>query len=371
MKPRALFLFALAIGCSSGADAEPTAKEPDSAAACEALVPYSRPGAFVPGVTTVDVGGVITEVWYPADRGSEAGKKLDVYDMRNWLPASERSKIPDAETPLHTTTAYRDLPVSKAGKYPIVLFSHGLGGYRLQSSFLMAHLASWGFVVAAPDHVERGLAIVLEGDLSKIEDKAAEQLRAALEYLQKSERFAPVLDTAHIAAVGHSMGGAAVSNVIDDATVSAGVWLASGGFGDAPTGKSLMMVWGTADRVAKKDAIEQAFGKQPAGTRGVALDDAGHMAFTDLCVIGKERGGVLQIAIDHGIKVDDLVKQLASDGCGEQPGGAKYLAPEEGWPVINHYVTAHLESAFEKNNVGLDEPAKNCFGERVAALQTK
>ncbi len=48
-------------------------------------------------------------------------------------------------------------PASQAGGFPVVLFSHGFAGYPEQSVSLTTHLASWGFVVAAPDHVERSL----------------------------------------------------------------------------------------------------------------------------------------------------------------------------------------------------------------------
>lgn len=39
-----------------------------------------------------------------------------------------------------------------AGTFPLVVFSHGHRGYAESSGFLMQHLASHGFVVAAPDH---------------------------------------------------------------------------------------------------------------------------------------------------------------------------------------------------------------------------
>lgn len=363
-----------AIGCGSGEQASQSA----TVDPCAAATPYAKPGPWVAGVTTLDVSGVKVEVWYPADRGTERGKPRDRYDMRDWLPEKERGKVPDADAPLHDTDAFRDLPISAKSTYPVVLFSHGLGGYRLQSSFLMAHLASWGFVVAAPDHVERGLALVLEGDLSKIEDKAPEQLRAALVRLKEESakpgsRFEGRLDLSHVAAVGHSQGGAAVSSVLGDEGIGAGVWLASGGFGESPAGKDLLMMWGSADRVAKEPTVLQSFEKQPAGARGVGVKEAGHMAFTDLCVIGRDKGGVLQIAQDHGLAVDDLVKMLASDGCGVQPGGAPYLAIEEGWPVIDHYVTAQLRAAFaiDAAPVGLDETAAKCFGDRVSTLKSR
>ncbi|MBI2391848.1 MAG: hypothetical protein HYV09_19815 [Deltaproteobacteria bacterium] len=377
MKTMTMTLAALTVGIAGcgGSDPDPVT---DGRATCEQSTRYARPGPFVAGVKTVTIDGVVTELWYPADKGTEAGKKRDVYDMREWLPAAERSKIPDAETPLHQTDAYRDLPVSKQGKYPIVLFSHGLGGYRLQTSFLMTHLASWGFVVAAPEHVERGLAIVLEGDLSKVEDEAVPQLKGALAWLKAEHARAGSelegrLDLAHVAAAGHSMGGAAVSTLIDDAEIDAAVLMSSGGFGETPEGKPLLMMWGSADRVAKPSNIAQAFDKQPRGTRSIGLHEAGHMAFTDLCVIGQERGGVLKIAEDHGIKVEDLVKTLASDGCGTQPGGAAYLAPEQGWPVIDHFVTAQLRAVFaiDAAPVGFDDTARKCFGDRVATLLTR
>ena len=49
------------------------------------------------------------------------------------------------------------------GAFPVVLFSHGFTGIRVQSSFLMSHLASWGMVVVAPEHPSRDLTNVLGG----------------------------------------------------------------------------------------------------------------------------------------------------------------------------------------------------------------
>ena len=53
---------------------------------------------------------------------------------------------------IQETGGIRGLTVAQ-GRFPLVVFSHGYGGLRTQSSFLTAHLASWGFVVAAPDHL--------------------------------------------------------------------------------------------------------------------------------------------------------------------------------------------------------------------------
>ena len=381
MKPLVLAALSLAIGCGSSTDATKTQGAPPTTTTC-AAAPYQDRGPYVVGVTTMSIdGGVPVEVWYPADVGAEAGKTRAKYDMRDWLPAASRAKISDADAPLHEMDAYRDVAMSSATagkKFPLALFSHGLGGYRDQTSFLMTHLASWGFVVVAPDHPERGLAIVLAGDLSKIDtSKGPDQMRAALAMMKGENekpggRFAAKLDLAHVAAIGHSMGGGTVATISADPEISASVLLASPGFGTLAD-KPLMMMWGAADGVAKPSTIEPSFDKQASGKRGVAIKDAGHMAFTDLCVIGRDKGGVLQIAIDHGLAVDDLVKQLASDGCGNQKGGAPYLGPELGWPVIDHFVTAELRAALriDVTPIGLDDAAVKCFGDRVAKFRSE
>ena len=43
-------------------------------------------------------------------------------------------------------------PPPLPGPHPLIVFSHGNSGFRRQSTFLTTHLASRGFVVAAPDH---------------------------------------------------------------------------------------------------------------------------------------------------------------------------------------------------------------------------
>ena len=43
-------------------------------------------------------------------------------------------------------------PATDGGPFPLVIFSHGSGGLPENQSFFTEHLASWGFVVAAPPH---------------------------------------------------------------------------------------------------------------------------------------------------------------------------------------------------------------------------
>ncbi len=85
-----------------------------------AVLEPSQPGPLAVGVSTItviDAGRgrrLVTEVWYPAE------------------------------------TAGRDTPGHR-GRVPLVLVAHGFCGSRLNYEYLTVHLASWGFLVAAPD----------------------------------------------------------------------------------------------------------------------------------------------------------------------------------------------------------------------------
>ena len=74
--------------------------------------------------------------------------------MREFLTLL-RERAPVAEAADHPFgqphNAERDARPAE-GPFPVALFSHGNSGLRRQSCFLTTHIASWGAVVAAPDH---------------------------------------------------------------------------------------------------------------------------------------------------------------------------------------------------------------------------
>jgi predicted dienelactone hydrolase len=51
-----------------------------------------------------------------------------------------------------TTLAHYGRPLTGCGAFPLIVFSHGLGGCGAQSFFITETLARQGYVVAAPDH---------------------------------------------------------------------------------------------------------------------------------------------------------------------------------------------------------------------------
>src|SRR4051812_48308152 len=109
--------------------------------------PFSR-GPHAVGVRTVDLSDTArsrylpTEVWYPATSayaGQDTSEStMDHYDLLPGFPPLKQSAVRDA--------------AAAQGHFPVVMFSHGFGGHRRQSTFLCTHLASHGYVVAAMDH---------------------------------------------------------------------------------------------------------------------------------------------------------------------------------------------------------------------------
>ena len=151
-----------------------------------------------------------------------SGRKVAV-----WYPAAA------AEQPFAYTRAggelkgsvARDAPPAACPRVPLVLFSHGLGGCGLQSTFLTEELARRGYVVAAPDHADAATCGI-DGEALRLQNLRTEQplleparwtdqseigrlhdLRAAIAKVGGDAALARIADTTRVGAVGHSLGG--------------------------------------------------------------------------------------------------------------------------------------------------------------------
>ncbi|MEU7903394.1 hypothetical protein [Actinoplanes sp. NPDC049118] len=185
---------------------------------------------------------VVVQLWYPA-RSVTPGTPRAQYLGRNrqeadavaaaaadylGAPALLLAGPPRARS----HAAFDALPA--AGRFPVVLFSPGLGGVRTQNTAWAEDLASRGYVVAGVDHPYDSAAVVLadgrtvrtrvaaSGDPDEDERRRSGWIavRAAdlsfvltqLGRLDRGELTGPLtgrLDTARSAATGHSLGGAA------------------------------------------------------------------------------------------------------------------------------------------------------------------
>ncbi|MFF8289021.1 alpha/beta hydrolase family protein [Streptomyces sp. NPDC016309] len=187
---------------------------------------------------------VVVQLWYPAQQSpadaqraqylgrtrDEAHTVSDALAGYAGLPGFLVDGVPRA----HTHAVFNAPVADKGGRFPVVLFSPGLGGVRTQSTAWAEELASHGYVVAAFDHPYDSAAVVLAdgrtintkiaptGNDDEDDKRAIEttRIRAAdlsfgltqLGRLDKGRIAGPLtgrLDTGRAAVTGHSLGGAA------------------------------------------------------------------------------------------------------------------------------------------------------------------
>lgn len=300
-------------------------------------------GPWAVGVRTVVVDGLVTEIFYPAAKGSDAGKEKVVYDFRDNLPPEEGAKIPDENAPLQPCNCYRDLPLDEGhGPYPIVGFIHGTAGFRTQSLTHLVHWASRGFVVWSSDHPYLQVKDALGGNLFGARPGA--NTRAVYDALDKPSGELAFLDThidrARFGMAGHSAGGEEVGKLGDIARVL--VPMSAGGAKEGDALESTLVLSGMDDEIIPFDGVEAGYEDTPAKKRLVGIANAGHMLPTDICTIGADQGGIYAIAKKFNLTIpealDESFKKLSTDGCHEGQ-----LSPEEGWAVVNAATTAVLE----------------------------
>ena len=154
-------------------------------------------GRFGVGVTTLDL--------VDRSRPTEPNGEFPGSDQRNltvelWYPSAP-SDEPEA----------RDAPIDRSGApYPLIVFAHGFSGTRRQSVSYTQHLASHGYIVAAPDF-----------PLSNLGAPGGPRLRAVLDQPQdvsfvidsllvlgheEDRILADAIDADAIGLTGHSLG---------------------------------------------------------------------------------------------------------------------------------------------------------------------
>jgi len=97
----------------------------------------------------------------PPDGPYRVGVRIDYIEMQGrkmpvmtWYPAqpAEGAKPYLYNTKIKGAAVLNAPVVKKDAPYPMIIFSHGLGGCGCQSVFYTENLASFGYVVVAPDH---------------------------------------------------------------------------------------------------------------------------------------------------------------------------------------------------------------------------
>ncbi len=189
-----------------------------------------------------DVREIMVQFWYPATPGpqNERAPLIEGLDVaapalaqRLGLPSFLLSHINLVDTGVFAGAA----PLVREGPFPLLIFSHGLRGLRVQNSVLMRELASHGYVVASIDHpygnvvtiFPDGRAVFYDGSRvfpqgepqvmagARLVDTWADDARFLLQELATwtagDHALAAVVDLDRTGTLGHSTGAAAAIEV--------------------------------------------------------------------------------------------------------------------------------------------------------------
>jgi fermentation-respiration switch protein FrsA (DUF1100 family) len=360
----------LVTACSSSNDSNTTGENATTTTVDRSHdAAYAEPGPYPVGVRTFTLpdGQTKVDVWYPSTEEAVAGTPTATYRLSDWLPAALQSRVP-AGVDDFATVAHRDVAPSTDGPFPVVLFSHGYASYRDQSSFLTTHLASYGMVVAAPDHLSRGLVAVIGG--GQPDPGAAQRdMRATVMLLRNTVGatggpLAGALDFDTTAIIGHSAGSGTAIQEAGDAQlgmpIDAYIAMSAGDFRGTTTqlpAVPAVFMAGSVDASVPAAETRMLYDRATGKKRFYEFAKSGHLVFTDICQIGKAQGGVLALAKTFGISVTPQLQKLATDGC-----QASATPTPEVWPAIDHFTVANLRALWgvDEQPVGLD--ATDRFG---------
>ncbi len=337
---------------------------------------FRGPGPFEVGVTTLSLPDRKVEVWYPARTGSTEGKPAATYSQLDALPPSLAAAAPallpkDVSPDVLVVTmdgTVRDVPGSTNGPFPLVLFSHGFGSYRLDASHLLRGIASWGFVVAAPDHIERGRAAVVSGTATSDTPKDVQVLLDTIPLVAGAGGpLQGLTDTSKVAAVGHSAGGRAALTALSEPQIGVAVgWAAAGREPGPAPHKPSMNIAAKEDILVPLPEVRQTFAGLSTPKRLVVIAGAGHNSFTDICQAVKAGNDLIGLAQRIGIPLPDELAKGGKDGCGPDS-----IDTALGWQITQHFTVAELRDGLglDKVPVGLGQDVTKEFAAPIEYVQ--
>ncbi len=293
--------FVVAASCSDSANT------PGATPTMEALHDPSSVGPYAVGLTTMRL-----------ERPSNADGTPRVMETLVWYPRA--TGAPGSDPVLGAD------PVA-AGAFPIVIYSHGSGGRPGYQSFLTEHLASHGFVVAAPPHPGNTADDCMFCGMDSIIASASERPDDVTFVLDQiialkadpASRLGAIIDPERTAIVGHSFGGwtaAYVAAGMDGAATRFDAAVAQApGLPQVLVGRAakmtapLLLIGAVKDEVVDPVTVRQLYDALPTTTPHAyaSLPEGHHLSFVDGCY-----------------------------GCTEA------LTEARGWELINRYTTAWL-----------------------------
>ncbi|MGH9155447.1 MAG: Cpe/LpqF family protein [Acidimicrobiales bacterium] len=306
-------------GLISGLAFRPATLGPRAALGLPAVSLPRPTGSHPVGTETVvtsdaDRGGrrIPVQLWYPAVAGGDRTATPSRYALEATSAGlAAQFGVPVEDIMAIRTNAGAGAPVARAaGRFPVVVFSPGLGVTRPLYSGIGAELASHGYVVAVTDHPGDGLSVefpdgatveaTAPGDDAMLAAMLATRVadaRTVLGLLERLDaepgtRLHQALDLSGVAVAGHSFGGATAAEVMRvDRRFRAGVDLDGTLYGEVVgTGLDRPFLLVSSDRPAGEgDESWPAFRQRTPRAVSILLAGSAHLDFSDVATLSALR----------------------------------------------------------------------------------
>ena len=315
------------------------------------------------------------DVWYPATKAYE-GKDFDSatqdrYEMVPGMGESVQQAVKDAE--------------AKSGQRPLVVFSHGFGGERRQTTFLCCHLASHGYVVAAMDHVGNTAADMISGEGAAGDPRVIERfiqsrpcdVSFVIDQMLAGQSGLEIIPD-QIGMSGHSFGGWTTLKALEtDERIRAALPLApAGGFtamdADNVMAKELSFTWkrevpvlyivAELDSILPLQGMQDMFNRNPDPKTIVVLLNADHFHFND-AIEQTHDGYKSMLGMLAGGMDEDTRHTMETMIAGMKPS-SELVAGDDAYALINGLGLAH----FDRELRGSQKAASFLSGDLVAML---
>jgi len=333
--------------------AEPTASAEVDEEVSDDAGPFSsnfgERGPYGVGVTTKSLEDRDVEIWYPVEPGAVEGQTTEIFDALSVFPQEMRAIVPPELAGEYDTLAVRDA-AAIAGDFPVVIYGHGFGGYREIATHFTSHLASWGFVVASTDHLERGIAEqtldLIGGGLfdetNSRPDAAVDDVRNTIELLRELDADGPLAATMNVDELvisGHSAGAfAAVQAAASEPDLIDGWISISGGTAEGiALSQPGLVIIGELDAVVPAERSYELYESVTVPRVLLNIEGAGHNSFTDPCRGILDLGGLEALTALLG---KEQVAR-AEDGC-----TLESTEPETAQAMVNQVTIAWLNNLF-------------------------
>lgn len=139
---------------------------------------------------STDFRELMVQIWYPSDEASTITPNLYIDNLERRIAVfSKQIDLPKFLINHITefkTQSFQNLKISdKENQFPVIIFSHGLGGMRVQNTSYIQELVSQGFVVIAMDHTyDANITIFPNNEIRNYKSDLPKTIKSEEEALQ-------------------------------------------------------------------------------------------------------------------------------------------------------------------------------------------